>query len=182
MPTGASTGRSRAPAVPADAPKLPVWDDPATGTLDARARAWLEINCAHCHNPEGPARNSGLDLTAAQRNPTAFGIFKPPVAAGRGSGGREFDIVPGQPDRSILVYRIASTDAGIMMPELGKRLVHEEGLALVRQWIAAMKEPAKPPLPAPGRLFHRPGLTARGSDRRQPLLGRAHFSLERPAG
>jgi hypothetical protein len=25
-----------------------------------------------------------------------------------------------------------------MMPELGKRLVHEEGVALVRQWIAAM--------------------------------------------
>ena len=45
-----------------------------------------------------------------------------PVAAGRGSGGREFDIVPGQPDRSILVYRINSTDAGIMLPELGKRL------------------------------------------------------------
>lgn len=123
-----------------DAPKLPVWNDPATGTLDARARAWLEINCAHCHNPEGPARNSGLDLTAAQRNPTAYGIFKPPVAAGRGSGGREFDIVPGQPDKSILVYRIASIDAGIMMPELGKRLVHEEGLALIRQWIAAMQE------------------------------------------
>jgi hypothetical protein len=25
-----------------------------------------------------------------------------------------------------------------MMPELGKRLVHEAGVALVRQWIAAM--------------------------------------------
>jgi uncharacterized repeat protein (TIGR03806 family) len=141
---GVLTGAS----ISADAPKLPVWNDPATGTLDARARAWLEINCAHCHNPEGPARNSGLDLTAAQGNPTAIGLFKPPVAAGPGSGGRDFDIVPGQPDKSILVYRIASTDAGIMMPELGKRLVHEEGFALVREWIAAMKDPTKP-TPAP---------------------------------
>ena len=27
-----------------------------------------------------------------------------------------------------------------MMPELGKRLVHEEGVALVREWIAAMPD------------------------------------------
>ncbi len=124
-------------------PRLAVWDDPQSGTLEERARAWLEINCAHCHNPEGPARNSGLDLLASQRNPTAYGINKSPVAAGRGSGGREFDILPGQPDKSILVFRIDSTDAGIMMPELGKRLVHKEGLALVREWIAAMAAPGK---------------------------------------
>jgi len=128
---------------PAKAPRLAVWDDDASGTLDARARAWLEINCAHCHHPEGPARNSGLDLLASQQRPTAFGVFKPPVAAGLGSGGLEYDVVPGQPDRSILVYRISSTHPSVMMPELGKRLVHEEGVALVRQWIAAMPAPSR---------------------------------------
>jgi uncharacterized repeat protein (TIGR03806 family) len=128
---------------PTAAPRLAAWDKPSSGTLDARARAWLEINCAHCHNPEGPARNSGLDLLASQRNPTAFGIDKPPVAAGIGSGGLAFDIVPGQPDNSIMVYRISSTHPGVMMPELGKRLVHEEGVALVREWIAAMAEPLR---------------------------------------
>jgi uncharacterized repeat protein (TIGR03806 family) len=127
-----------APA-PQQAPRMAVWNDPKTGSLDDRARAWLEINCAHCHSPQGPARNSGLDLLASQRNPTAFGIYKPPVAAGIGSGGLSFDIVPGEPDRSIIVYRIASTHPGVMMPELGKRLLHEEGVALVRQWIAAMR-------------------------------------------
>ncbi len=126
-----------APA-PSDAPRLAVWNDPSTGTLDQRARAWLEINCAHCHNPAGPARTTGLDLMAAQANPTTFGIFKTPVAAGRGSGGREFDIVPGEPDQSILMFRITSIDPGIMMPELGKRLIHKEGTELVREWIAAM--------------------------------------------
>jgi uncharacterized repeat protein (TIGR03806 family) len=133
---------TRAPA-PAEAPRLAAWDDPNSGSLDARARAWLEINCAHCHNPRGPARNSGLDLLFSQRNPTSYGIYKAPVAAGRGSGGREFDIVPGQPDQSIFTYRIASTDAGIMMPELGKRLVHQEGLALIREWIASLADPKK---------------------------------------
>ncbi len=143
---GALTG---APA-PQEAPRLAVWDKPETGTLDERARAWLEVNCAHCHNPLGPARNSGLDLVAAQKNPTAYGIWKAPVAAGRGSGGLAYDIVPGKPAESILVFRTGSTDAGIMMPELGKRLVHEEGVALLREWIAAMPEAAKAPPAAAG--------------------------------
>ena len=95
--------------------------------------------------PAGPARSSGLDLLASQHNPAAFGVNKPPVAAGIGSGGREYDIVPGRPDESILAYRIASTHPGVMMPELGKRLVHEEGVALVRQWIAAMTALSRSP-------------------------------------
>ncbi len=87
----------------------------------------------------GRARaNSGLDLLASQQNPTSFGILKPPVAAGIGSGGLPYDIVPGKPDQSILAFRIASIHPGIMMPELGKRLVHTEGVALVREWIAKM--------------------------------------------
>jgi uncharacterized repeat protein (TIGR03806 family) len=140
MRTGALVGSPQ----PSDAPRLAVWNDPDSGTLDERARAWLEINCAHCHNPAGPARNSGLDLMAGQKGPTQFGIFKTPVAAGRGTGGRDFDIVPGMPDKSIMAFRISSIDPGIMMPELGKRLVHEAGADLVRQWIAAMP-PSEPP-------------------------------------
>ena len=128
---------------PEQAPRLPVWDDPKTGTLEARARAWLEINCAHCHSPEGPARNSGLDLLASQQNPTSFGILKPPVAAGIGSGGLPYDIVPGKSDQSILAFRIGSTHPGIMMPELGKRLVHAEGVALVRDWIDSLPASAR---------------------------------------
>jgi hypothetical protein len=73
-----------------------------------------------------------------EQNPTSFGINKPPAAAGIGSGGLAFDIVPGRPDQSILAFRIASTHPGIMMPELGKRLVYDEGVALIREWIAAM--------------------------------------------
>jgi uncharacterized repeat protein (TIGR03806 family) len=116
-------------------PRTPVFDDPATGTLDQRVRGWLEINCAHCHNPDGAARTSGLDLRVAQTTPFDFGVCKPPVAAGGGSGGLPYAIVPGDPDQSILVYRLASTDPGVMMPELGRNLVHDEAVALIRQWI-----------------------------------------------
>ncbi len=125
---------------PQDAPRLAVWDDPSSGSLDQRARAYLEVSCSHCHNPAGPARNAGLDLSASQQKPTAYGIFKTPVAAGRGTGGRQYGIVPGHPEDSILMFRILSTETGTMMPELGKRMVHDEGAALVREWIAAMPE------------------------------------------
>jgi uncharacterized repeat protein (TIGR03806 family) len=124
-------------------PRTPVWNDPARGSLEQRARAWLEVNCAHCHNPVGPARTSGLDLRMAQTEPHAYGIFKAPIAAGRGSGGRSFDIVPGKPDESILVFRLESTEAGVMMPELPRRLVDQEGTALIREWIASMKKTGK---------------------------------------
>lgn len=104
-----------------------------------RARAWLEINCAHCHRPDGQGKTSGLHLAANVTSMLELGVGKPPVAAGKGSGGRRFSIVPGKPDESILLYRIASTDPGIMMPEMGRKLVHTEGVELVRQWILSLK-------------------------------------------
>lgn len=118
--------------------KLASYEDEKT-SIDLRARAWLEINCAHCHRADGPAKTSGLHLLASITDKRVLGIGKAPVAAGKGSGGRLYSIVPGKPDESILQFRIESTHPGIMMPELGRQLTHEEGVALVRQWITEMK-------------------------------------------
>lgn len=126
------------------APRVAVWDDPTTGSLDERARAWLEINCAHCHNPRGPARNSGLHMNIDVRDPYQLGVFKTPVAAGQGTGGRLYDIVPGKPDESILLFRLQSTHPGAVMPEFGRSLVQEEAVDLIRQWIAEMPAAQKP--------------------------------------
>ncbi|MEZ5996531.1 MAG: SO2930 family diheme c-type cytochrome [Hyphomonadaceae bacterium] len=112
--------------------------DPSSGTLDERARAYLHVNCAHCHNPEGPAHTSGLDLRWTQTTPVQWGVFKRPVAAGRGSAGYEFAIEPGHPERSFLLYRMESTDPGVMMPETGRQLADERAVALMREWIAGM--------------------------------------------
>ena len=103
--------------------------------LSHRARSYLDINCGHCHNPDGPADTSGLFLDNQPYPLLQIGFCKPPIAAGKGSGGHRFDIVPGNAQESILVYRMATTDPGEMMPELGRSLVHQEGLALVTEWI-----------------------------------------------
>jgi uncharacterized repeat protein (TIGR03806 family) len=125
----------------ASAPRLPVFDDPSTGTVAERARAWLETNCAHCHSSGGLARTTGLFLGTDQTNPYAWGVCKTPIAAGPASGGFFYDIFPGQPDQSILVYRIESTAPGTMMPEVGRSVVHAEGVQVVRDFISQLVLP-----------------------------------------
>lgn len=121
-------------------PSVANWEDPTSGTLEARALAYLDINCGHCHHPQGPAHTTGLYLQATQTQKGMLGVCKPPVAAGKGSGGRMYGIKPGQPDSSILVFRMEDTDPGIMMPELGRIVPHQEGIQLIREWINQMDD------------------------------------------
>ncbi len=107
--------------------------------LEARAKSWLDANCGHCHRAGGPANTSGLMLDWAEKNLEKMGLGKPPVAAGRATGGLRFSIVKGRPDESILVHRIESLDPGVMMPELGRSQRDEAGIRLVREWIEKMK-------------------------------------------
>lgn len=119
-------------------PSVPEVHD-ASARLEERARAYLDINCAYCHRAEGSASNSGLWLSYDVADATKIGLGKHPTAAGRGSGDAELVIEPGAPDQSILTYRMASTEAGVAMPELGRALIDEDGLELVRAWIAGME-------------------------------------------
>ncbi len=124
--------------VPVDSAAIPDWRD-EQASVDARARAYLDINCGHCHQPAGPASNSGLFLTWETPAGANLGVNKAPVAAGRGSGGRMVAIKPGDPDASILLYRMESTETGVMMPELARTQRHDEAVSLVRAWIKDMK-------------------------------------------
>lgn len=114
------------------------WQDPHADDA-AKARSYLDINCSHCHNATGAARTSGLWLDAKTADPRVRGMCKPPVAAGRGTGDRPFDVVPGHPETSILAYRLQSDDPGEMMPELGRSLVHQEGVALILRYIKQLE-------------------------------------------
>ncbi len=108
---------SGAPA-PSAAPAMPVWNDPSTGSVDARARAYLQANCSYCHDGDGEARTTGLVLLDTEASPMALGECKTPIAAGKAAQGETYDIVPGHPDQSILVYRVSSTAPSIAMPEI----------------------------------------------------------------
>ena len=104
-------------------------------SLDDRARAYLDINCGHCHIPGGSADTTGLYLNYTEENREQVGIYKKPVAAGRASGNLKYSIVPGHADDSIMLFRMNSLDPGIMMPESGRALADEAGIELIKNWI-----------------------------------------------
>ena len=114
-----------------------VWGDDSV-SLESAARSYLDINCGHCHSRTGPADTSAMFLTLEENNAIHLGVCKPPVAAGQGTGGYLFGIDPGRGKQSILTFRMQSDDPGAMMPELGRALVHNEGLALITAWIDDM--------------------------------------------
>ncbi|MFW5925319.1 MAG: SO2930 family diheme c-type cytochrome [Myxococcota bacterium] len=121
--------------VPADlgsVPRLPAWDDPASGTLHERARAYLDINCGHCHGEGGSAAHTGLWMESEVQDPLRWGVCQgrepedPTVAV--------LPIVPGRPDASRILARMDTTGRD-RMPRLGRTVVHDEGVALIRDWI-----------------------------------------------
>jgi uncharacterized repeat protein (TIGR03806 family) len=121
-----------------EVPRLPVWNDAATGTVAERARAYLEVNCSHCHRPGGSAENTGLVLTLEQVDPYHLGICKGPGGTGPGPGGRRWEIEPGHPENSAVVYRMSSTQPGIAMPQIGRSVVDTAAVALIEEWITTL--------------------------------------------
>jgi len=111
-----------------------------TKDINDRVRSYLDVNCGHCHSPTGNANSTGLYLHLNETRDINLGVFKKPVATGRGSGGNKYSIVPGKPEESILLYRMQSMDPGVMMPESGRALTHEEAVEMIREWILLMKD------------------------------------------
>lgn len=130
--SGLLTGYNGAP------PQGVRWLQPGDASLEQRAKAYLDANCAHCHNPSGAADTSALNLNIDAPVDRRYGVCKTPVAVGRGSGDRPYDIYPGRPDDSILVYRMQHSDPAIAMPELGRSTVHTMGVTVVSDWIASL--------------------------------------------
>lgn len=129
---------SGAPGDTSSIDTIPLWGD-TMADLDDRARGYMDINCAHCHSETGAADTTGLFLDYAREFGTEVGECKPPVAAGDGAGDMAYAIVPGDADASIVPFRMDSNELDIAMPEIGRSIIHTEGVALIRDWINAME-------------------------------------------
>lgn len=113
------------------------WKD-EEADVEHKAISYLEVNCGHCHSPDGGAFTTGLYLRTEVKEKLQLGFCKTPVAAGKGSGGMAHAIQPGQPEESFLLFRMKSGDPGVMMPELGRNVLHKEGIELIEKWIAGL--------------------------------------------
>ena len=103
--------------------------------LTQRVRSYLHVNCSHCHQRGGGGtaaievlHDINFNKTHLVSRPTqgSFGIVDPWVVA------------PGDPDRSILFYRMSKVGRG-RMPHFGSRVIDDEGVSLLREWISQLE-------------------------------------------
>lgn len=95
------------------APSVPDYED-SDLSLDSRARAYLDINCAHCHNPGGWDEASRPDLDLRFETPLNQ------TGLERKARDLERQLETGQ------------------MPYLGTTLLHDEGIRLVLDYLATL--------------------------------------------
>ena len=129
--------------------------------LDARARAYLQVNCAHCHSQHaGGTALIALGATLTLEETRTVGAR--PVQGAFGIDDARI-IAPGAPEGSVLYYRIAKTGAG-RMPRLGSQRVDERGLRLVADWIGHLgNAPGPAATPGPEAPLPSPGIDQRGA-------------------
>jgi uncharacterized repeat protein (TIGR03806 family) len=115
------------------------WDDP-TESLNLRVRSYLDINCASCHSDSGHcdyrSPRFAFDLS---EDPDNLGICIDPDTTIPGLEGAKI-IDPGDPDNSVLFFRISTNEEQYRMPLLGRTIQHEEGVALIEQWINSLTQ------------------------------------------
>ena len=106
--------------------------------LDARARAYLHGNCAHCHRPGGLAGGTGVRLSVWVDDPIEYGVCAQSGVVGATGGNSRYVIWPGHPEKSFLPFRMASEDPEIKMPELPNLRADAFGVELIEQWITEL--------------------------------------------
>lgn len=125
--------------VPQDIETVAKWDDPSQ-PLNLRARAYLDINCNSCHSDLGHCNYRAPRFSYERtEDPANLGIC---VTADTPIPGYENAkiIEPGDPANSVLFFRLTTTEEQYRMPLLGRTLQHDEGVALIEEWINSLTQ------------------------------------------
>ena len=110
-----------------------------TQSLELRARSYLDMNCAHCHQDQARCDYRALRLAFSETsNMTNLGVCV--MADEEISPTLQRLITPGIPNKSVLHYRLNSNDESERMPMLGRSIVHDEGVSLIEQWISSLTQ------------------------------------------
>lgn len=110
------------------------WTD-TSKSLEQRARSYIDVNCAHCHRTGGHCDYVNMRFNYSNTDLQLFGVCMTPLFS---NAPGSHVITAGNADDSELVYRISSVEESEMMPIIGRSLVHEEGVLLVREWINSL--------------------------------------------
>lgn len=123
---------------PANIETVARWDDPNEST-DRRVRAYLDMNCSHCHDAGRhcdyrPLRLAWWETT----DPVNMGQCVPPEDLIDATQSKI--IHPGNAARSMLYFRIHSNDIAVRMPLLGRTVNDTAAVQLIGGWINAMPD------------------------------------------
>ena len=110
--------------------------------ISLRARSYVDINCAHCHQTNQhcdyrPMRYA-FNETRAQNGLTNMGVCVETQDM------QDFDeslaqiVNPGNVNRSMMHFRLNTTNEAYRMPLHGRTIIHEEGVQLVEAWINSL--------------------------------------------
>ena len=117
------------PGITVALPSLAALNDTLT-SREHRVRSYLEVNCAQCHQPEGPVPN-GFDARA--ETPTSLaGLINGVLNDDQGDAANRI-IVPGDEGHSMLLSRISQTTG--RMPPLASNEFDQQAIDLIRAWI-----------------------------------------------
>jgi putative heme-binding domain-containing protein len=110
-----------------------------TADLEWQARCYLHVNCSHCHRRDGGGA-AAIDVRAElARHET--GLLDERPTQGTFNIHNAKVIMPGDPYRSVLFYRMSKAGPG-HMPYLGSDSIDPRGIDLIHRWIEAMPERA----------------------------------------
>lgn len=111
------------------------WEDDSLD-LEIRVRSYLDINCAHCHSEESYCEYRPLRLAFNENGDDVNkGVCVTPDTQ---ISPYTHIISSGQVDKSLLHFRISSTEEQYRMPLLGRTLKHAEGVRLIEEWINSL--------------------------------------------
>ncbi|MFT3794012.1 hypothetical protein [Flavobacterium sp.] len=110
------------------------WRD-TSQPLEKRVRSYVDINCAHCHRLGGHCDYVPMRFNYSNPNLAQFGVCMVPTAQ---IDGGPFVINGGRADQSEMIIRMGSTEESVMMPIIGRTIVHEEGVQLISDWINSL--------------------------------------------
>jgi uncharacterized repeat protein (TIGR03806 family) len=107
-----------------------------------RARSYLDINCAHCHTENKhcdyrPMRFA-YSQTGGSLGNTNMGVCVNTEDMQGFPSSLAKIVSPGNIYKSMLFYRINTTDETYRMPLHGRTLIHTEGVTLIEQWINSL--------------------------------------------
>lgn len=110
--------------------------------LDQRVRSYLHVNCSQCHRMGGGG--AALFDVRKEMSLKQTGLVNAAPMLGTLGLDDARIVYPGEPNQSVLLYRIAKNGLG-RMPRIGSDVVDDRAVAMIAQWITRLGDGSTAP-------------------------------------